>query len=84
MKENNAKRTLRFKIIEGSNRPNKVKVIYQQIVRILEEEIPQQLQLRNKLESLSQKFIQEQIRQTRECRAELEFNSLHIKAKACN
>ena len=76
MKEN-AKRTLRFKINEDSDRPNKADVIYHQIVLLLEEEIPRQLQLRDKLESLLQIFIEEQMR---ECRAKLEIVSLDIYA----
>ena len=49
VEEVNGKRSLCYKIIEDSERPNKIKVLYQQSIHLLEEEIPNQLQRRNKL-----------------------------------
>ena len=44
VEEVNTKRSLGYKIIDDSDRPNKLKVLYQQTVHLLEEEIPKQLQ----------------------------------------
>ena len=38
-----------YKIFEDSDQPNKLKVLYQQTVHLLEEQIPKQLQRQNKL-----------------------------------
>ena len=46
LEEVNTKTGIRYKIIEDSDRPNKLKVLYQQTVHLLEEEIPKQLQRR--------------------------------------
>ena len=47
-----------YKIIEESDRPNKLKVLYQQTVHLLEEEIPKQLQRRNKLMPYQAIFVE--------------------------
>ena len=39
----NSKTGIDYKIIEDSDRPNKLKVFYQQTVHLLDEEIPNQL-----------------------------------------
>ena len=44
VEEVNTKTAIGYKIIEESDRPNKLKVLYQQTVHLLEEEIPKQLQ----------------------------------------
>ena len=44
LEEVNTKTGIGYKIIEDSDRPNKLKVLYQQSVHLLEEEIPKQLQ----------------------------------------
>ena len=44
VEEINTKQRLGYKIIEDSDRPNKLKVLYQQTVHLREEEIPKQLQ----------------------------------------
>ena len=49
VEEVDTERSLGYKIIEDSDRPNKLKVLYQQTVHLLEEEIPKQLQRQNKL-----------------------------------
>ena len=49
VEEVNTKTGIGYKVIEESDRPNKLKVLYQQTVHLLEEEIPQQLQRQNKL-----------------------------------
>ena len=47
---------LGYKIIEYSDRPNKLKVLYQQTVHLLEDEIPKQLLRRKKACTLPNKF----------------------------
>ena len=49
VEELNTKTGIDYKIIEDSDRPNKLKVLYQENVHFLEEKIPKQLQRRNKL-----------------------------------
>ena len=44
VEEVNTKTGIGYKIIEDSDRPNKLKVLYQQTVHLLEEEIPKQVQ----------------------------------------
>ena len=44
VEEVNTKKGIGYKIIEESDRPNELKVLYQQTVHLLEEEIPRQLQ----------------------------------------
>ena len=46
VEEVNTKKVIGYKIIEDSDRPNKRKVLYQQTVHLLGEEIPNQLQRR--------------------------------------
>ena len=43
VEEVNTERRLGYKIFEDSDRPNKLKGLYQQTVHLLEEEIPKQL-----------------------------------------
>ena len=63
--EVNSKQRLGYKIIEDSDRPNKLKVLYQQIVHILEKEIPKQLQRRNKLAPYPASFVEEHLKEAR-------------------
>ena len=44
VEEVNTKKGIAYKIIEDSDRPNKLKALYQQTVHLLGEEIPKQLQ----------------------------------------
>ena len=70
--EVNTKRKLGYKIIEDSDRPNKLKVLYQQTVHLLEEEIPKQLQRRNKLVPYQANFVEKQLKEARKCKANLD------------
>ena len=63
--EVNTKRRLGQRIIADSDRPNKLKVLYQQTVHLLEEEIPKQLQRRNQLAPHPTNLLEEQLQQTR-------------------
>ena len=62
MEENNTKTGIGYKIIEDSDQPNKLKVLYQQTVRLLEGEIPKQLQHQNKLVSHQANFVEEHLK----------------------
>ena len=44
VEEVNTKRRLGYKLIDGSDRPDKLNVVYHQTVHLLEEDIPKQLQ----------------------------------------
>ena len=74
--EVNTKTGLGYKIIEDSDRPNKLKVLYQQTVHLLEEEIPKQLQRRNKLVPYQANFVEEHLKEARECKASLDYHWL--------
>ena len=76
--EVNTKRRLGQRIIADSDRPNKLRVLYQQTVHLLEEEIPKQLQRRNQLAPYPTNFLEEQLQQARECKAIWIFIGLHI------
>ena len=76
MEEVNTKRRLGYKIIEDSDRPNKLKVLYQQTVHILEDEIPKQLQRRNKLVPYQANFVEEYLKEARKCKASLDYHWL--------
>ena len=62
VEEVNTKEGLATKIIEDSDRPNKLKVLYQQTVHLLEEEIPKQLQRLNKLVPYQANFVEEHLK----------------------
>ena len=67
------------KKIEHSNRPSKLKVLYQQTVHLLEEEIPKQLQRQNKLAPYPTNFVEDHPKQARKCKASLDYHWLaHI------
>ena len=51
-----------YKIIEDSDRPNKLKVLYQQTVHLLEEETPKHLQRQNKLVPYQANFVEEHLK----------------------
>ena len=69
VEEVNTKRSLGYKIIEDSDRPNKLKVLYQQTVHLLEEEIPKQLQRRSKLVPYQANFVEDHLKEARKCKA---------------
>ena len=71
--EANTKRRLGYKIIEDSDRPNKLNVLYQQSVQLLEEEIPNQLQRRNKLSPYPTGFVKEHLKEAMKCKASLDY-----------
>ena len=70
------KRSLGYKIIEDSDRPNKLRVFYQQIIHLLEEEIPKQLQRQNKFVPYQANFVEEHLKEARKCKASLDYHWL--------
>ena len=76
LEEVNTKTGIGYKIIEDSDRPNKLKVLYQQTVHLLEEEIPKQLQRRNKLVPYQANFVEEHLKEARKCKASLDYHWL--------
>ena len=76
VEEVNTKTGIGYKIIEESDRPNKIKVLYQQTVHLLEEEILKQLQRRNKLEPYQANFVEEHLKEARKCKASLDYHWL--------
>ena len=79
--EFNTKTGISYKIIEDSDRPNKLKVLYQQTVHLLEEEVPKQLQRRNKLVPYQAKFAEEHLKEARKCKASLDYHWLSYISK---
>ena len=65
-----------YKIIEDSDRPNKLKVLYQQNVHLLEEEITKQLQRRNKLVPYQANFVEEHLKEAKKRKASLDYHWL--------
>ena len=76
LEEVNTKTAIGYKIIEDSDRPNKLKVLYQQTVHLLEEEIPKQLQRRNKLVPYQANFVEDHLKEARKCKARLDYHWL--------
>ena len=76
MEEVNTKRRLGYKIIEDSDRPNKLKILYQQTVHLLEEEIPKQLQRRSKFAPYLKSYVEEHLKEARNCKASLDYHWL--------
>ena len=76
VEEVNTKTGIGYKIIEDSDRPNKLKVLYQQTVHLLEEEIPKQLQRRKKLVPYQANFVEEHLKEARKCKASLNYHWL--------
>ena len=74
MDEANTKLRLGYKIIKDSDQPNKLKVLYQQTVHLLEEKIRKQLQRRNKLEPYTGDFVEEHLKEARECKASSNYH----------
>ena len=72
----NTKTAVGYKMTEDSNRPNKLQVLYQQIVHLLEEEIPKQLKRRNKLVSYPANFVEEHLKEARKCKESLDYHWL--------
>ena len=63
-------------LIEDSDRPNKLKFLYQQTVHLLEEEISKQLRCRNKLVPYQANFVEEHLKEARKCKASLDYHWL--------
>ena len=76
VEEVNTKTGIGYKIIEDSDRPNKLKVLYQQTVHLLEAEITKQLQRRNKLVPYQANFAEEHLKEARKCKASLDYHWL--------
>ena len=76
VEEVNTKTGIGYKIIVDSDRPNKLKVLYQQTVHLLEEEIPKQLQRGNKLVPYQINFVEEHLKEARKCKASLDYHWL--------
>ena len=76
MDENNTKTGIGCKIIEDSDRPNKLKVLCQQTAHLLEEEIPKQLQRQNNHVPYQAKFVEDHPKEARKCKANLDYNWL--------
>ena len=76
VKEDNTKRRLGYKLIDHSDRPNKLKFPYKQTVYHLDEEIPMQLRPRNKIVPSAGIFFEDQLKQSREYKASLDYHSL--------
>ena len=76
MEEVNTKTGSGKKIIEDSDRPNKLKVLYQKTVQLLEEEIPKQLQLRIKLAPYKANFVEEYLKGARNFKASWDYHRL--------
>ena len=81
MEEVNTKTGIGYKIIEESDRLNKLKVLYQQTVHLLEEEIPKQLQRRNKLVPYQANFVEEHLKEARKRKASLDYHWLSYISK---
>ena len=62
-----------YKIIEDSDRPNKLKVPHQQTAHLLEEQKPKQLQRRNKLVPYKANFVEEHLKEARKFKASLDY-----------
>ena len=73
VEENTTTRMLGYKIFEDSDRPNKLKVLYQQTVHLLEEKIPKQLQRQKKLAPYPTRFVEEHLKEARKCKASLDY-----------
>ena len=73
LQEVNTKRGIDYKIIEDSDRPNKLKALYQQTVHLLEEQLPKQLRRRNKLVPYQANFVEEHLKEARKCKASLDY-----------
>ena len=76
MEEVNTKTGLGYEIIEDSDQPSKIKVLYQQIAHLLEEETRKQLQCRNKVVPHQANFVEEYLKEARKCRAILDYHWL--------
>ena len=81
MEEVNTKTGIGYKVIEDSDRPNKLKVLYQQTVHLLEEEIPKQLHRRNKLVPYQVNFVEQHLKEARKCKASLDYHWLSYISK---
>ena len=78
----NTKTGIGYKINEDSDRPNKLKVLYQQTVHLLEEGIFKQLQRRNKLVPCQANFFEEHLKEARKCKASLDCPWLEYISKS--
>ena len=76
MEEVNTKRRLGYKIIEHTDRPNKLKVLYQQTVHLQVEELTKQKHRRNKLVSCQASFVGGHLKEAMKCKASLDYHWL--------
>ena len=75
VEEVNTKTGISYKIIEDSDRPYKLKALYQQTVHILEKEIPKQMPCRNKPALYEANFVEEHLKvEARKCKANLDYH----------
>ena len=74
VEEVNTKTGIGYKVIEDSDQPNKLKVLYQQTVQFLEEEILKHLQRQNKLVPYQGNFVEEHLKKSRKCKAGLDYH----------
>ena len=76
VEEVNTKTGIGYKIIEDSDRPNKLKVLYQQTVHLLKDKIPKQLQCRSKLVPYQANFVEVHLKEARKGKASLDHHWL--------
>ena len=76
VEEVNFKTGIGYKIIEDSDRPNKLKVLYHQNVRLLEEKMPEQLKRRNKLVPNQINFAKEHLEEAMKRKTSLDYHWL--------
>ena len=77
--EVNTETGIGYKIIEDSDRRNKLKVLYQQTVHLIVKELPKQLQRRNKLVPYEANFVEDHLKEARKRKASLDYHWLsHI------
>ena len=73
VEEVNTKTGIGYLIIQDSDRPDKLKVLYQQTVHLLEEEISKQLQRQNKHVPYQANLVEEHLKEARKCKASLDY-----------
>ena len=81
MEEVNTKTGIGYKIIEDSDRPNKLKVLFQQTVHLLEEDIRKQLQRQSPLVHYQAKFVEEHLKEARKGKASFDYHWLAYTSK---
>ena len=76
VEEVNTKRSLGYKLIEDSDLSNKLKVLFQQIVHLLEEELHKQFQRCNKFAPYPENSVEEHLQQATDFQAALDVHWL--------